>query len=580
MTMLKRLQLRRFKGFREFSLVFGEDALLIGPNNAGKSTLIGALRLCSEATKLAMSAKAVTAFVDGERHVRGYAAAPLMGSAGFTNENIRYEFQEAEARLDLTFSTGAVLHMVWPVSSDAFFWVEHPSGIQVVTAAKAKAALCRIGLVPTLTPLEHEERQLRPKHVRANLETRLASRHFRNQVALSFEESEERYESLIGFLLENTPELISLELSKSPGDDGTPWLDLFYRDSGSRVEKEIYWAGDGLQIWLQVLYHMWRNQDRGTLVLDEPDVFLHPDLQRRLVRVLEASGKQTIMATHAPEMATEARQSSVVWIERGRRAAKRVSEDQAFAQVSSVLGSAFNLAIARALRAKIALFVEGKDMKILHLLARKLKAEALAGERGLAVIPMGGFTHWPSVEAFAWLKDQLLGAAVGVHVILDRDYRSVSAISALESEMSAKGIAAHVWRRKELESYLLELSVLSRVAGVEESVMVDALLGATGGMRGAVCGQYVKTAIEEKQKHVDIATASSEAISAFDTDWAVLNRRLAMTPAKDVISAWNGAARQFGGAVVTPRKLANAIRLDELDAEVQEALLVVERSLS
>src|SRR5688500_8020666 len=42
--MIKRLILTNFKGFEQFTVGFGSETFLVGPNNAGKSTIIAALR--------------------------------------------------------------------------------------------------------------------------------------------------------------------------------------------------------------------------------------------------------------------------------------------------------------------------------------------------------------------------------------------------------------------------------------------------------------------------------------------------------------------------------------------------------
>ena len=76
-------------------------------------------------------------------------------------------------------------------------------------------------------------------------------------------------------------ELRSLDVRLAPGG---LQLDLFYDDEGPRVPKEMCWAGDGGQVWLQVLYHLHRLRDVDVVILDEPDIYLHADLQRRLVR--------------------------------------------------------------------------------------------------------------------------------------------------------------------------------------------------------------------------------------------------------------------------------------------------------
>lgn len=576
--MLTRLRLVHFKGFDDFTVTFGGSAVLVGPNNAGKSTIVSALRLCGAAIRTAHRLKAQDAYADGDRWVRGYPLAAATGS-GFVAENVRYEFIEQPSRLELAFSTGAVLHVVWPVDAPSFFWAEHPKGMQVVAAAKAKAALHPIGIVPTLTPLDDRERVLSAEHVRSNRETRLASRHFRNQLAVVQDADPEGYAALVDYLLEHTPELLTLELVRRPRDGGL-WLDLYYRDGGARTEKEIYWAGDGLQIWLQLLFHLWRNRESPSVVLDEPDVFLHPDLQRRLVRVLDAASHQSITATHAPEMASEAQQGSLLWIERNRRRAVRVSDDAGLADLSGVLGSGFNLSVARALRSKVALFVEGEDMKILRALARNVGAESFTSERGLTVIGIGGFSHWPSVEAFAWIKSELLGSAVDVRLLLDRDYRGDAECAELVQQLGEKGVNAHVWTRKELESYLLVPSALSRLTKLTVSEIGDHLSEIADAMRNDVVGQLVSQEIANKPRSLDMGTATSTALKRADQLWADRDALIGRLPAKAVLSELNRRLQLAGSPAVSWRRLAASLRTEEVPIEMQRVITGIEEALN
>lgn len=170
----------------------------------------------------------------------------------------------------------------------------------------------------------------------------------------------DEYEKTIQFICDNTPEISDASVRLRMAPKG-PELDFFFTEATSNAEREVFWTGDGLQIWLQVLYHSFRQRDVGTLVLDEPDVFLHPDLQRRLVAMLEDLGPQIIVATHSPEVIAEASKDSVISVDRSRRAAQRVRGTLQVDRLISDLGSAFDLGIARALRSRVALFVEGQD---------------------------------------------------------------------------------------------------------------------------------------------------------------------------------------------------------------------------
>jgi hypothetical protein len=92
------------------------------------------------------------------------------------------------------------------------------------------------------------------------------------------------------------PELRIRDLVTRYGEKDDLELDLFYVEPGRRAEKEIFWVGDGIQIWLQLLLHVFRLRHQDLVILDEPDVFLHPDLQRRLVRLLDALDPQAVTA--------------------------------------------------------------------------------------------------------------------------------------------------------------------------------------------------------------------------------------------------------------------------------------------
>lgn len=574
--MLKTLKLTRYKGFRQFRVSIGRNVLLMGPNNAGKSTIINALRLCGAAGRVATRLQATEVFRDQDRWVRGFPLS-IIGDDGFELGNIRHEFEEVESRLDLEWDTGATIHIVWPVNESAFFWVSL-LGTEVTTPNQAKKVLSRIGLVPTLTPVERAEKKLSAGHLAKNVETRLSSRHFRNNLQAVKERSASDYVVLIDFLLANTPELTSLHIEETYRE-GAAWLDVFYRDPASHMLKEIYWAGDGLQIWLQLLFHVWRTGSEKTVILDEPDVFLHPDLQRRLVRVVESTGRQTLLSSHAAEVAAEVSLSSLVWVDRTRSTARRMSDDSHLEQFSLELGSAFNLSIARALRAKTALFVEGKDMKLLRVLARKVGARRFANDDGIAVIPIGGYSHWPSVEAFGWIKAQFLGSQVEVRLLLDSDYRSREEAETLIANMKLSNVTAHVWARKELENYLIEPEALARLSNLDPEISERTVDEVLEGLRVGVQSKYIAAQIAQKSRGEDISTTISRSTAAFELLWNQKTNRIRMCPAKDFISAWNVETARLGAPALTSSKLASGIRVSELDSEMKEFLLEVEAGL-
>lgn len=496
----------------------------------------------------------------------------------FSLENLRHEFEDKVTSLSLRYATGAVIHLIWPVEAPAFFWLEN-LGQPVVTAAAAKILISPIGVAPTLTPLDRDEKQLSSVHLRSHIETKLSSRHFRNNLFAIREVELEEFECLRKFLLENTPELVDLQLIRRI-QDGEVWIDLYYRDTAGRTEKEIVWAGDGLQIWIQILFHIWRCRDSTTMVLDEPDVFLHPDLQRRLVRILEAQPQQIIVSSHAAEVASEADPQSLVWIERSSRAAKRLSSENYLGGVAGGLGKSFNLSIAHALKAKVALFVEGEDAKIIRILAEQLGCSRIAKEEGLAIVPIGGFNRWPSLETFAWLKDGFLDSGVKVRLILDSNYRTVADCRSLESDLQKANVDTHIWHRKELESYLLDPAIISAATGLDLDDVVTKLNVVLDELKWDVFGQLAKQGLESTSPHLAASTVLTEAQQSFSIHWSNLERKLRLVPAQKVISGWNRLQSGSRKNTLTSRSLASAATPKTLDWEMVEVLQSIEADLS
>ncbi|MEV7582782.1 ATP-dependent nuclease [Streptomyces erythrochromogenes] len=580
--MLKKLTLSHFKGFSRFDIQFGKQSVLVGPNNAGKSTIISALRLAAEQVNHARKRNSADRFIlDGSAWARGHILSSTIGNpSGFIGENIRHEFREAESRMTLSFDSGATLQSVWPVDDLPFFCLQNKDSSFVTTALAARSVSPVIGVVPTLTPVQHREAVLTERHVRDNQSTRLASSHFRNQLYHLRNSDRSSYDDLVEFILDNTPEIQALSLTASPGDKSTE-LDLFFTESATRSEKEVFWAGDGLQIWLQVLTQLFKHRAAKTIVLDEPDVFLHPDLQRRLINVLEDQPQQWIMATHAPEVLAESRRDSVIWVDRTRTRAKSLRDSKSFDQASQQLGSGFNLGVARALRSKVALFVEGQDMKALRIVARKVGAAKLSGEKGVAVIPLGGFDNWTHVGAFSWLNDNLLDKAVSTYVILDRDNRTDQQVFDVHNELSSAGIRGHVWKRKELESYFLIPAVISRISGADLTSVEQMLADVVAEQKVDTQAQYVhrrQTTMVSATVH--LMDVYRTVLPEFESIWADPSQRIAMCPPKKVLASLNRKLSASGHKNVSVRAIASTMRADEVVPEVRDLLLEIESTIA
>lgn len=574
--MLRKLRLVKFRTFEDFTISFGDGAYLVGPNNAGKSTVLTAVRVADVLLRLAQRRNPTENREDGGRHVPAWPMA--LADFPALRESIRHEFRSAEARLELTWKNGSRATGVWPEDTgegaDPFFYLESKDGLYVRTVQQARTTFSGLGVIPILGPVEHGESLLSDSYVRQSVSGRLSSRHFRNQLRLLDESGE--FDRFLAF---SEPWLDGLEVERVVRhmEVSGALLDVYYKELGSRIPKELAWAGDGIQVWLQLLYHIHRVMDCPTIVLDEPEVYLHPDLQRRLVNLLESTGRQVIMATHSAEVTAEADPRLVTLVEKTRRTARRAKRPADLEWLSTALGTAFNLRLAKALRSRVVLFVEGQDMSILRRLARTLEFSRVEAERGIAIIRLEGYSRSDQVAPFTWLCEELLPSAIRICLLLDRDYRTEATVHEVEKRFTDGGIQAHVWRRKELESYLLTPAVISRISGASVAD-VDRILGrVTLAMDGDVFGRLLDERMREER------TASRHAVSVassfkteFDGDWTDPAFRLQTAPAKLVIAGLNRALVGEGFNSVSARTLAGGHRMEDIPMEMVSALRAVD----
>jgi predicted ATP-dependent endonuclease of OLD family len=317
------------------------------------------------------------------------------------------------------------------------------------------------------------------------------------------------------------------------------------------------------------------------VVLDEPDVYLHADLQRRLMQAAMGLGCQVIVATHSSEVAAEVGSASVVWMDRSRKRSVRAPDDTLLDQIAGALGSQFNLRLARVLRARLALFVEGNDAGVLKRIARTIGAKRFAAEAGLALVPIGGVSNLRRLDGFAWLNKNLLQGAVEGCVLVDRDYHSPDFVSVMVADMKSAGLECLVWERKELESYLLVPSALARASGCSVEDIDDLLAGITQNMYEDVLFQHMATV---KQDFPDKRRLADHTLGKdfrwLKEAWKDPQVRLWRCSPKDVLSELNGALQDRGKKAISVERLAGALRADEVPDEMRKLIQRLEKRLA
>lgn len=218
--------------------------------------------------------------------------------------------------------------------------------------------LPEINILPQIGPLRIKEVVLNEEYVYKNINSATSSLHFRNQLHYHSElfelfkvNAEQTWQGL---------RILNLELA---GDFKNRELDLLVQDNN--FVAEIGWMGHGLQMWLQTIWFLTRCSNGSTVILDEPDVYKHADLQRKLIRYLKNKFPQVIVATHSIEIMSEVEP-----------------------------GSIHNIQLARLWSSKKILIVEGKDIEILKRIQNRLLGESLDSLESIPNFSIGGWGGW------------------------------------------------------------------------------------------------------------------------------------------------------------------------------------------
>ena len=304
-------------------------------------------------------------------------------------------------------------------------------------------------------------------------------------------------------------------------------------------------------------------------------MFLHPDLQRRLVALLDSTGLQVVMATHSAEVAAEVDPAMVALVDRSTRRASRAKTEDQLELLSQSIGSSFNLRLAKALRATGVVFVEGHDMRVMRILARTLGLQRLATEAGLAIIQLGGFASWDHLPAFAWLAKDLLPGAVDLSVILDRDYHSEKGVARGEAGPAEANPRPHAWKRKEWERLAPPPPAISRLSRATESTVLDILDRASEEQRYHISSQLAAHARKSSDAGLDLATLLEPMQRQFDVAWLDREYRLSRANAKQLLSCVNRFLVEAGYKAVSTYKLALEHQRDEIAPEMKEVLFAI-----
>jgi predicted ATP-dependent endonuclease of OLD family len=514
---LRKLYLENFGPFKNYEVEFPADSssciLITGKNNAGKTTIIRGLKLISSALKFAGSSPRPIIRELLKKDVRNIDINRMV-----------YQFEAHEATIEATFDNEKSIKVSLDTSNQSIYCEIPPH---------THASMSRLfSFLPPLGQLAEQETLLTEKYLLNSLDSSLAPLHLRNHLYHFF--SPGQYQQ-IKEILRDTWE--GVELQDCEYDLASGLLTCIYREG--LFYNEIAWAGQGLQIWLQIITHLVRLAEYPVLVLDEPEIFLHPKKQHDLIQLLQDHyAGCAIIATHSSELMNNVDISHIIYVQKDstRSILRKTSDKNALEKVRRNIGSSFNFHAS-----------QFEDVEALLMTEHDLDYDViqkLAFHCGIPIktqnIKLMGFSHWKDYVHYIDAYYTYFGRHVECSILLDRDYYPEDYLNSIRDTLLASKVKIAFTPGKEIENLFLEQDFLATLLPKEaNSVDLFKFLDRIyEGQREMCKSKYAEFARDYSpdKKGKTYSTVLAEISPFFNSNWSDTAQRHNLIPGKPTLA--------------------------------------------
>lgn len=510
----------------------------------------------------------------------GFGYIVDLSDISIAEENIFFNYEDDNnAEIKFTLSNNNTLTLHFPAPRSCILTLDTPRGAPRTPSVVRKEFKCRIGFVPILGPVEHHEPLYQMEAARRALFNYRAARNFRN----IWYHYPEKFDEFRAVLRETWP---GMDIEEPEVNTTYEQARLYMFCLENRVSRELFWSGFGFQVWCQMLTHLIQSADSSLFLIDEPDIYLHSELQRQLLVLLRDLGPDILIATHSTEIIAEAETSDIVLINKKVKSSRRLRTPSQLGQVFAALGSTANPILTQLAKTRKAVFVEGNDFRVIGAFARKLKKESVSGRHGFAVVPVGGFNP-DRIKSVKTGMETTLGSNILAAAILDRDYRTDKECEGIEGKCEEFCEYVKILDRKEIENFVLVPSAMDRAAArsvseqvrrtgkeMEYSSEAEIILNRFAmDQKSLVEAQFLsnhRKFARAVMPEVDEAQIYAESLKKFEELWSEEIERYKLIPGKEAVSAFNIHLQEKYGVSITPVAIIAAMRVDEIPLEMRE----------
>jgi hypothetical protein len=309
---------------------------------------------------------------------------------------------------------------------------------------------------------------------------------------------------------------------------------------------------------------------------------MHADLQRKLIRLLRHRYNQVLLATHSIEIISEVDPEYILVVDKSSKKSNYTTSVPAVQSIVNSIGSMQNIGLARLWSSKKVLLVEGKDVTILKKIQDSIYGENCEPFDLIPRSSIGGWSGWSLVKGADFILKNGLKQDINVFCLLDSDYYLENEINKRKSEAKDIDINLHIWKKKEIENYLLSANAIHRILilkGVDEKVCdserVSLILDQIAeSLKDDVIANYANE-IQRNDKKLQAGTAYKRAKQYVDEKWS---DKLSLIPGKTALTELNKILKEQFDVAISVNHLAQEINISELDSEIIAIIKRIEKN--
>lgn len=561
--MIDSIYIENYRGFKKHTLKFKDLTLMVGKNNAGKSTVIEILRIASVIIKKYknLSFKDVPSWIKDlhteESKFRIKGVSPEIKKVIRQYNSIPYRY-EGVPYAKIKFLDKSSIEIFYGENEAIFALLRKTNNELIKTKSSAiHYDFPEIATLPQIGPLNLEEKILQDETIKRAELLSTTSLHFRNKLFNNMNLLPE-YKELVQ---KSWPGLTIYNVENNDGN-----LTLLLREND--FTAEIGSMGHGIQMWMQILWFIYNERKSSTLIIDEPDVYLHADLQNKLYEILLKTNKQIILSSHSFEFISKTDPKNVLIIQKDKFRSKYANDNPTVQNIIDDIGYSSNLEFIKFSHCKKCLYLEGDDDKILSCFAKTLEYE---NYNEIPIIKIGGKSQWKKVLGANEITKRSSGNCIQTYCILDKDYSKEEENIRLKEEANENGINLIIWESKEIENYLINPNVIHRIINKEINITKDSIVELIEEILNKnkinIISQFGQK-IQNEDKSLGYVAITKRATEIVESHWNTLEEKIKICSGKELLKTIKSEVQNKYQISFSNIKLAKSFKQNEIATDI------------